>query len=114
VLTTKNLGALVRGRQRTQEIVTMKTMFIKIIRPTIFRKEQVMPSDEPIEVTPQEAVDMIGAGKAVAVKDAEVENTDQPMAEVETSTTTDKHPDFVEDKPKSQARKRKRVNHGLP
>lgn len=58
-------------------------MKIKIIRPTVFRKKAVEPSETPIEVTAREAMDLIGAGKAVAVKDAPVENADKPLKEAE-------------------------------
>jgi hypothetical protein len=84
VLTVKNSDVLVRNHQHIQENTLMK---IKIIRPTIFRKQQVMPSDEPIEVTKVEAVEIIGAGKAVAVKEAAAETTDQSIEEIETTDT---------------------------
>lgn len=60
-------------------------MKVRIIRPTIAQKRQVYPGDE-LEVSKDEAVQLIGAGKAVGVKDASavVETTDQPLEAVET------------------------------
>lgn len=61
-------------------------MKVKIIRPTIALKRQVNEG-EILEVTQQEAAELIGARKAVAVKeDAVVETAVRPMEEVETST----------------------------
>jgi hypothetical protein len=82
VLTVKNSDVLVHGRQHIQENYLMK---IKITRPTIFRKQPVEPSDEQIEVTKLEALALISAGKAVAVKEDVVETTDKPTADIEKS-----------------------------
>jgi hypothetical protein len=60
-------------------------MKVRIIRPTIAQKRQVYPGDE-LEVSKEEAVQLIGANKAVAVKTtAVVETADQPLEAVETS-----------------------------
>ena len=60
-------------------------MKVRIIRPTIALKRQVNEG-EMIEVSPKEAAELIGAGKAVAVKeDAAVETAVRPMEDVETS-----------------------------
>ena len=54
-------------------------MKVKIIRPTIAQKRQVLAGDM-LEVSKEEAVQLIGAGKAVAVKDSAVETAEAPVA----------------------------------
>ena len=56
-------------------------MKVKIIRATIAQKRQVMPGDF-LDVSQQEAVLLIGAGKAQAVKEA-AETTSLPTGDVE-------------------------------
>jgi hypothetical protein len=61
-------------------------MKIKITRPTIFRKQTVMPGQEFDDVSKAEALDLVAAGKAVVLKDpTETEDTALPMDTVETS-----------------------------
>jgi hypothetical protein len=59
-------------------------MKVKIIRPTIAQKRNVTPG-EILDVPQHEAVQLIGAGKAVAVKESAVETAERPMDVVETS-----------------------------
>ena len=59
-------------------------MKVKIIRNTIAQKRQVAPG-EILEVSKGEAVQLIGANKAIALKESAVETTDAPVAEVETT-----------------------------
>lgn len=59
-------------------------MKVRIIRPTIAQKRQVYAGEE-LEVSKEEAVQLIGANKAVALKtSAVVETADQPLEAVET------------------------------
>ncbi len=53
-------------------------MKVKIIRSTIAQKRQVFAGDM-LEVSKEEAVQLIGAGKAVAVKDSAVETAEAPV-----------------------------------
>ena len=104
MLTVKNSGELVEGHQLAQESVTMK---IKILRPTIAQHRQVLPGEE-LEVSREEATQLIGEGKAQlismgearAVKDVAVENTDKPMADVETEVSVEIAPAKADVKPK--------------
>ena len=57
-------------------------MKVQIIRPTISGKKQVLPGDV-LEVSKDEAVQLIGAGKAVAFKESAVETTLIPQDVVE-------------------------------
>ena len=57
-------------------------MKVTIIRPTIALKRQVMPGDQ-LEVSKEEAVQLIGANKAVAVKERVVETTELPRKAAE-------------------------------
>lgn len=59
-------------------------MKVKIIRPTIAQKRQVFPGDV-LDVSKDEAVQLIGANKAVPVKETAAETTDAPAANVETT-----------------------------
>lgn len=59
-------------------------MKIRIIRPTIALKRQVSEG-EILDVTQQEATELIGARKAVAVKEDAVETAVRSMEQVETS-----------------------------
>ncbi len=59
-------------------------MRVKITRPTIAQRRQVLPGEE-LEVSQQEAIQLIGAHKAIALKAVEVETTDKSLAEAETS-----------------------------
>lgn len=59
-------------------------MKVKITRLTVAQKRQVYPGDE-IEVTKEEAIQLIGAGKAVAVKEAAVETAEMPAVNAESS-----------------------------
>ena len=61
-------------------------MKVKIIRPTIAQKRQVFAGDM-LEVSKEEAVQLIGAGKAVGVVDAPavVETADRPVEAVESA-----------------------------
>ena len=52
-------------------------MKVKITRPTIAQKRQVYPGDL-LEVSKEEAVQLIGAGKAIAVKESAVEKAPAP------------------------------------
>lgn len=52
-------------------------MKVKITRPTIAQKRQVYPGDL-LEVSKEEAVQLIGAGKAIAVKESAVETAQAP------------------------------------
>lgn len=67
-------------------------MKVKIIRPTIALKRQVYSGDV-LEVSKEEAIQLIGANKAVAVKDVAVETTSQPLKEVESSAQTEEPAD---------------------
>ena len=57
-------------------------MKVQITRPTISQKKQVLPGDV-LDVSKDEAVQLIGAGKAVAFKESAVETTLIPQAVVE-------------------------------
>lgn len=57
-------------------------MKVQIIRPTISNKKQVLPGDV-LDVSKDEAVQLIGAGKAVAFKESAVETTLIPQDVVE-------------------------------
>ena len=57
-------------------------MKVQIIRPTISGKKQVLPGDV-LDVSKDEAVQLIGAGKAVAFKESAVETTLIPQDVVE-------------------------------
>ena len=57
-------------------------MKVQIIRPTISQKKQVLPGDV-LDVSKDEAVQLIGAGKAVAFKESAVETTLIPQDVVE-------------------------------
>lgn len=59
-------------------------MKVKIIRNTIAQKRQVAPG-EILEVSKEEAVQLIGANKAIAMKESVAETTDLPMENVETA-----------------------------
>ena len=74
-------------------------MKIEITRPTIAKKRGAMPGDV-LEVSLQEGMQLIGAGKAIAVKETVVETTDQPMTDVETSAAVEPAPAVVDEKPK--------------
>lgn len=63
-------------------------MKVLITRPTIAQKQPVSAGQE-LDVTQLEALQLIGAGKAVAVKEAAAETTDAPKADVETSGAPD-------------------------
>lgn len=59
-------------------------MKVRIVRLTIAQKRQVYPGEE-LEVSKEEAIQLIGANKAVVVKEsAVVETADQPLKAVET------------------------------
>lgn len=60
-------------------------MKIKIIRATIAQKRQVEPGEE-LEVSKEEGIQLIGAGKAVALKSSAVETTEAPTYENETTS----------------------------
>lgn len=55
-------------------------MKVRIIRPTIAQKRQVYAGDV-LEVSKDEAVQLIGANKAVAVKESPVETATLPVVE---------------------------------
>ena len=55
-------------------------MKVKIIRATIAQKRQVFPGEE-LDVSKAEAATLIGAGKAVGLKESGVETTAAPVAE---------------------------------
>jgi len=57
-------------------------MKVQIIRPTISQKKQVLPGDV-LDVSKDEAVQLIGAGKAVAFKEIAIETTIIPQDVVE-------------------------------
>ena len=57
-------------------------MKVQITRPTISNKKQVLPGDV-LDVSKDEAVQLIGAGKAVAFKESAVETTIIPQDVVE-------------------------------
>ncbi len=59
-------------------------MKVKIVRPTIAQKRQVMPG-EVLDVSKEEAVQLIGANKAVIAKEIAVETTSISTAAVESS-----------------------------
>jgi hypothetical protein len=65
-------------------------MKVQIIRPTISRKKLVLPG-EVLEVSKDEAVQLIGAGKAVAFKESAVETTliSQDVVEQAVSVNTE-------------------------
>ena len=57
-------------------------MKVQITRSTISQKKQVLPG-EVLDVSKEEAVQLIGAGKAVALKESAVETTLIPQDVVE-------------------------------
>jgi hypothetical protein len=59
-------------------------MKVRIIRPTIAQKRQVL-AGEVLDVSNAEGVILIGAGKAAAVKDAAPETATLPRVGVETA-----------------------------
>ncbi|MBI5933262.1 MAG: hypothetical protein HY867_06105 [Chloroflexi bacterium] len=66
-------------------------MKVKIIRPTIAQKRQVYPG-ELLEVSKEEAVQLIGANKAIAVKDSAVETAQTPIVAQEQAAVVETEP----------------------
>lgn len=54
-------------------------MKVQITRPTIAKKRGAMPGDI-LEVSQEEGIQLISAGKAVALKESAVETTEAPIA----------------------------------
>lgn len=54
-------------------------MKVKITRPTIAKKRGAMPGDI-LDVSKEEAMQLIGANKAVALKESAVETAEAPAA----------------------------------
>lgn len=81
-------------------------MIVKIIRPTIAQKRQVFAGDV-LEVSKDEAVQLIGANKAVAVKDNPVETATLPMAEQAAVVVEQVQPAETPDPVKPSGKKKK-------
>lgn len=60
-------------------------MKVKIIRATVAQKRTVLAGEE-LDVSKDEAMQLVSAGKALVLKDAAVETADKPMAEAETTS----------------------------
>lgn len=86
-------------------------MKVRITRPTIAQKRQVLPGEE-LDVPQTEGIQLISAGKAIAVPEAEVETMDLPTDEIETREEAT-HPavdDLPVEDPKQKPRKKKKVS----
>lgn len=74
-------------------------MRVKIIRPTIAQKRQVMPGDE-LEVSKEEAQQLILANKAVPVREIPIETAMLPIEVGEVTMVS------VGEKPKGYTKKK--------
>lgn len=59
-------------------------MRVRITRPTFLRGAPVLAGQE-LEVSQAEGMGLIGAGKAIPLKDTQVETADLPRAAIETA-----------------------------
>jgi hypothetical protein len=66
-------------------------MKVKIIRPTIAQKRQVYVGDV-LDVSKEEAVQLIGSNKAIAVKESAVETAQAPAVAQEQAAAPEPEP----------------------
>lgn len=79
-------------------------MKVRIIRPTIAQKRQVMPGEE-LDVSKQEGVQLVSAGKAIPVAEIEMESTSLATEPIETRAEAEPP---AEDEPTAEDPKPKR------